>query len=163
MIQFANRTRRIVSRFLHVRVWLTLVVSVVVAWLLTTGWSADVETAGRRFDALMERKLVSAQRVLEGLATEDFELMRTEAARLHLYSEEAGWQVLQTEEYRRLSNDFRNAAQHIQVSAKEKNLDGASLGYIKLTMTCLECHRHVRQSSVEKGEESTVKPEKGKP
>ncbi|MDA0660813.1 MAG: hypothetical protein O2931_09015 [Planctomycetota bacterium] len=157
MNYYGNLLRRVVSRTIITRALLVLVVSVGVSRLLTTGWTADVEPTGR-LEALMERKLVSAQRVLEGLATEDFDLMRIEASRLHLYSEEAGWQVLQTEEYRRLSNDFRNAAQRIQTSAKEGNLDGASLGYIKLTMTCLECHRHVRQSRGEKGDESQAKP-----
>lgn len=102
-------------------------------------------SAKNRVDALMVRKLTSAQKVLEGLATENFDKLQSEAARLYLYSQEAGWDVLQTEDYRRFSQDFRKAVLQVEEAAKLKSLDGASMGYIKLTLVCLECHKHVRE------------------
>ena len=98
----------------------------------------------RQYSALMEQKLTSAQNVLEGVATEDFSLIQAHAARLHLLSQEAGWNVLQTGQYVRFSDTFRNAAKELEESAKEKNLDAAGLAYIKLTISCIDCHRHIR-------------------
>ena len=32
----------------------------------------------------------------------------------------------------------------MQAKAKAKNLDGATLAYVRLTMNCIECHKYVR-------------------
>jgi hypothetical protein len=29
--------------------------------------------------------------------------------------------------------------------AKDKNLDGAALAYVQLTMSCVNCHKYVRE------------------
>ncbi len=92
----------------------------------------------------MARKLTSAQKVLEGLALEDYGLIERESQQLHLLSQESDWNVLQTPDYARLSADFRKTTQQLQEAGENKNLDAAGLGYIKLTFTCIECHRHVR-------------------
>jgi hypothetical protein len=57
--------------------------------------------------------------------------------------------VLQTPDYIRLSVEFRKAAEQIRKGAQDKNLDAGGLGYVKLTMTCIDCHRHVRSVSRE--------------
>jgi hypothetical protein len=56
----------------------------------------------------------------------------------------AQWQVFQTPEYVRRSAEFRRDADALKRSAEEKNLDGAALNYVKLTMRCVECHKYVR-------------------
>jgi hypothetical protein len=43
------------------------------------------------------------------------------------------------------SNEFRRIADDLVKSAKDKNLDGAALNYIELTMTCAKCHKYVRE------------------
>ncbi len=95
---------------------------------LSAGSNQPSKIANPRIDALMTRKLNSAQKVLEGLATENYELVQAESARLELYSQEADWEILQTEDYRRFSQDFRKAADQMEEAAKRKNLDGASMG-----------------------------------
>ena len=97
-----------------------------------------------KVETMMQHKLLSSQSLLKGLALEDFELIETEAQRLHLLSQDVGWNIVQTKEYARLSTDFRRAAEHIREAGKKHNLDAAGLGYFKLTMTCIDCHRHVR-------------------
>lgn len=96
-------------------------------------------------EALMLRKLHSAQSVLKGLALEDHKLIGTEAQTLQLLSLDTDWNVVQTKDYARLSTEFREAARKIQQASKDKNLDAAGLGYVQLTMTCIDCHRHVRK------------------
>lgn len=94
--------------------------------------------------ALMQQKLACSQSVIQGLALEDYELLEKEAQTLQLLSLDAGWNVVQTKEYARISGEFRQAAQKIGRAGKEKNLDAAGLGYFQLTMTCIDCHRHIR-------------------
>ena len=97
------------------------------------------------YGALMQRKLESSQAVIKGLALEDYALLQKEAQQLQLLSLDAGWNVVQTREYARISDEFRDAAKKIGRAGKQKNLDAAGLGYFQLTMTCIDCHRHVRQ------------------
>ena len=93
----------------------------------------------------MEAKLEHAQKVLQGLALEDFDLVAKHAQEMSLLSQAASWQVLQTAEYRQQSSEFRRTADAVRDAAKEKNLDGATLAYVELTVRCVNCHKHVRK------------------
>ena len=93
---------------------------------------------------IMERKLDHAHAVLEALIMEDFEGLEESARALKVLSEEAGWFVLQTPEYAQRSTAFRLAAAQIEASAKEKNLQGAALGYVEMTLKCVQCHQFLR-------------------
>lgn len=97
--------------------------------------------------ALMHRKLVSSQSLIKSLALEDYDLLAKEAQTLQLLSLDASWNIVQTPEYMRSNAEFRDAAKKIRLAAKEKNLDAAGLGYFKLTMSCIDCHRHVRKAA----------------
>lgn len=122
-----------------------MVIAVVVTIMPTVlATTAAAQTGGVDVDALMQRKLSSAQAVLKGLALEDYATISSGAHRLQLLSHDVGWNILQTKEYKRHSEDFRNAAESIEKAADNKNLDAAGLGYVKLTLTCIDCHRHVR-------------------
>ncbi len=95
---------------------------------------------------LMKLKLQSAQLTLEALALEDYEALGRHAQQLHLISQETGWNLIQTKQYQLHSSQFRRTAQRIVNAAKRKNLDAASLAYVQLTLSCIECHKHVRQN-----------------
>ena len=100
--------------------------------------------------ALMQQKLESAQSIMKGLALEDFELLEKEAQKLQLLSLDTGWNVIQTKEYARISREFRDAAKKIHQAGKDKNLDAAGIGHFQLTMTCIDCHRHLRKVNATK-------------
>ena len=97
-------------------------------------------------ETLMRRKLLSSQNLIKGLALEDYALIEKEAQQLQLLSLDTGWNVLQTPDYARISTEFREAARKIGKAGKKKNLDAAGLGYFQLTMTCIDCHRHMRSA-----------------
>ena len=59
-------------------------------------------------------------------------------------SEDARWRVSPNANYLRLSAEFQDVAGELAAKAKERNLDGATLAYVKLTMNCVKCHRLVR-------------------
>ena len=92
----------------------------------------------------MRHKLVHSQKILEGLATEDFDLIAKHSQSVSLLSQESTWNVVQSMEYNQQSNEFRRAADAINAAAKKENLDAATLGYVNLTLQCVHCHKYVR-------------------
>ncbi len=96
----------------------------------------------------MRAKLRHAQDVLEGLVVEDYDKIAKHSQEMSLLSLASNWQVLQTPKYAEHSRDFRKAADRITKEAKSGNLDGATLGYVELTMKCVNCHKYVRQVQV---------------
>jgi cytochrome c556 len=92
----------------------------------------------------MRVKLSHSQKVLEGLTTQDFDMIAKNSEAMSLLSLETNWQVLQTAEYLDRSKDFRRTADALTEAAKKKNLDGTALAYVELTMNCVNCHKYVR-------------------
>lgn len=92
----------------------------------------------------MRLKLKHAQEVLEGLSVENYDQIADSAQEIGLLSQASQWQVLQTPEYVRRSTEFRRAVEAISKAAKDRNLDGATLGYVNVTMKCVNCHKYVR-------------------
>jgi hypothetical protein len=100
----------------------------------------------KELGVLMRRKLDSSQRVLEGIALSDFDEITKHARELIDISKQAEWQVLKTPQYDLYSNDLRRNAEVMIEQSKRKNLDGAVLAYVDLTLTCVKCHKHVREA-----------------
>ncbi len=92
----------------------------------------------------MRQKLEHSQRVLEGIATEDFELIAKQARKLAALSQEAGWRAFDNPDYLRHSDIFRRNASAVAKAAADRNLDGVTLAYVKMTMNCVECHKFIR-------------------
>jgi hypothetical protein len=96
--------------------------------------------------AFMRAKLAHSQNVLEGLAVEDFDLIDRGANDLALASQASSWQVLQTADYARHSDEFRRSCNALRTAAKARNLDGAALAWMEVTMKCIQCHKYVRDT-----------------
>ena len=95
-------------------------------------------------EAFMRAKLTHSQEVLEGLTTENYDQIAKHAQELSLLSQAASWNVLQTPEYKQRSLEFRRSADALTKAAKKKNLDGAALAYVDVTLKCVNCHKYVR-------------------
>ena len=95
---------------------------------------------------LMQKKLTASQKVLEGIALNDFKQIGKQADELIDVSKQAEWRVLKTPQYELYSNDFRRTAENLGKSASDKNIDAAALAYVELTLTCVKCHKHVRET-----------------
>ena len=100
--------------------------------------------------AFMQVKLTHSQAVLEGLTTEDYGQIAKHPQALSLLSMEASWNVLQSPQYAQRSADFRRAVNAMTQAAEKKNLDGATLAFVEVTLKCVECHKYVR--SVQAGD-----------
>jgi cytochrome c556 len=92
----------------------------------------------------MRDKLELSQKVLEGLATEDYDLIIARATKLSAMTQEVDWRAFENPDYDQHSATFRRHADALVRSAKNKNLDGATLAYVRLTMSCVDCHKFVR-------------------
>lgn len=100
--------------------------------------------------ALMKKKLESSQKVLESLAINDFDTVGNHARELIRISKAAEFHVVKTPQYELHSKQLRWSAELLEEMAKAKNGDGAALAYVELTLTCLKCHRHVRELGQER-------------
>ena len=94
---------------------------------------------------MMQEKLLAANKVLEGLSMEDFPKIAANAEQLRIISRAASWHVIDSDEYSRYSKNFQEGASDLKRHAEQKNLDAATLDYVRLTMTCVECHKHLRE------------------
>ena len=100
---------------------------------------------GPQHHHIMDRKLAVTQEVMEGIARNDFKKISQQSQKLHLLSREAGWRVLATPTYLRLSEDFRATATQLEKAADKENLDAVGLAFVKLSISCIECHRYARE------------------
>lgn len=96
--------------------------------------------------AFMRPKLEFTQRLLESLVLEDFPKLAKNAKALRDLSEAAEWQVLPSLDYVGYSNEFQRITSELMHDAANKDLDGATLRYVQLTMNCVNCHKVVRKS-----------------
>jgi hypothetical protein len=98
--------------------------------------------------AFMRKKLELSQGILRGLTMEDYELIQKNAKELRLLSEDAQWRITPNINYLRLSNEFQSLTDDLEARARARNLDGAALSYVDLTLNCIKCHRLVREEKL---------------
>ena len=94
--------------------------------------------------AFMRKKLEASQSVLEGLAVEDFDMIALGARQLKATSAAAEFMVTNDAMYAQQADEFRRIVAKLERAGKEKRLDGATLAYVDMTMSCVECHKYVR-------------------
>jgi hypothetical protein len=92
----------------------------------------------------MRAKLQHSQKIIEGLATEDFDLVAKHAQAMSLLSLESQWNVLRTERYVEESAEFRHSIERLIEASKAKKIDSTALGYVDVTLKCIHCHTYVR-------------------
>jgi hypothetical protein len=102
----------------------------------------------RDLEQFMRQKLELSQGVLAGLAREDYALIAKNARALKALSEDAQWRVSPNINYLRLSSDFQAQADDMARMADARNLDGAALAYVQMTIGCVNCHRLIRNQSL---------------
>jgi hypothetical protein len=122
---------------------------VLVPLLAGHGWAADKE--GEDSGSFwMQKKLEYSENILAGLAKEDFDQIAKNARSMGALNQMEKWVRGGTPQYRAQLGIFQNANQQIIRMAQEEKLDGAALAYVQLTLSCVNCHKVVRDSSGEK-------------
>jgi hypothetical protein len=100
-------------------------------------------------DPLMVLKLKESQALLEGLALNDLAKVQKSAEELLRISKEAQFRkVLNTPKYEYHANSFQRAAETAIEKAKAKNIDGATVAYLDMTLSCVRCHQYTREERI---------------
>jgi hypothetical protein len=106
------------------------------------GHAADSK---KEVETLMKRKLAESQKLLAGIALADFDTVAKHSRELLDISKKAEWKVLATPLYVLYSNQFQNNVEEMIKNARKKNIDATALSYVEVTLTCVKCHKHVRE------------------
>ena len=123
------------------------------AMLVLGGVSAAVWSVGAEQNQapsraeFMRRKLDFSKLVLEGITLEDYDKVARGGKALLLLSQAAEWEVPtipNVPDYVVKTRQFQDLAEDLMKKARDKNLDGSTLAYLRLTMSCVECHKYVR-------------------
>jgi hypothetical protein len=120
---------------------------IAIAAILIGSWSVSGEVKEKPGDdvsKLMKRKLAASEELLPALAEEDFAKLSKSADQLLKLAKEQ-WVADNTPEYQAQLKDFWVVLEGLKTSAQEKNLDGATLGYVQMTISCVKCHKYIRK------------------
>lgn len=131
----------IMSRHFGLCIALLLVVS--------TGGPASSQTT--QLNLVMRKKLEHSQRILEAVVTSNWPLLESQSRELERLTADPAWQVLQFPEYVRHSAAFVRATGDLVDAARLRDLEGASLGFVSLSSSCVSCHRYLARSRIVAG------------
>ena len=107
---------------------------------------APVQAQGKQTSKLMAAKLQNSQKLLEGIAIGDFKKITRSAEELLELTKTEEWMMYNSPRYQLHTNEFRRAAETLIEKAKDKNIDGTTLAFFDMTMSCVRCHRHMRET-----------------
>ena len=109
--------------------------------LLATSGTGAADTT---VQTLMREKLESAHGILDGLALGDFAKIESHAEKLKGISRATTWYNAESLDFQQHAKSFQNSADFLSEQAHAKNLEGVAMGYIRVTLDCLQCHNSVR-------------------
>ena len=109
----------------------------------------DKATPGKKgLSIYMRMKLDASQKILAGLALEDYELIQEGADKLQEMSAAEKWRVTNDPFFREHSADFQKMAKRLAANAKDGKLEAAALTWMEVTMQCIECHKWTRANLI---------------
>jgi hypothetical protein len=94
----------------------------------------------------MKQKLRASQAILKGLADGDFEGIGANAQSMNLMEHLEKWARAGKPDYQTQLRLFEFANRELIHSASTQNLEAATLAYTQLTVSCVNCHKLVRDS-----------------
>jgi hypothetical protein len=121
---------------------------IVLVAAIVGGPSAAAQT--RRLNQVMREKLEHSKNILESLVTSNWQQLERESRELARATEDPAWSVLTMPDYMRQSAAFLHAIESLIDAAERHDLEGASLGYVSLTTSCVSCHRYVARARMVK-------------
>jgi hypothetical protein len=123
---------------------ISLTIAVMLMALAGTRVSRGQDGGEASTSEIMKLKLDYSHYILNGIATENYGLIAANAEKLSKLSQAAAWRARQTSDYEVLSAEFRRNADALAKAAKDRNLDAASLAYVQMTLSCVNCHKYMR-------------------
>jgi hypothetical protein len=106
----------------------------------------EPRSGNKESSVFMALKLKAAQSALNGVVVGDLALLESSATELVMLSRKAEFQLQKTAEYANHSKAFEQNAKELLGAARSKNLDGAALAYVQLSLNCVNCHKYTRDA-----------------
>ncbi len=94
----------------------------------------------------MQKKLEYTEYILVGLTSGDFDEIAENARSMNALGHLERWVRANSSEYRQQLKIFQNANRQLVEMADAENLDGAAIAYVQLTLSCVNCHKYVRDT-----------------
>lgn len=123
----------------------TIIAASILCFLIGSSTPAPTLAQNSPVNKLMLEKLQCSQKLLEGIAISDFAKISANAEKLIQLSNTEEWLVLKTPRYEMHSNEFRRTAEALIQKSKAKSIDGVTLAFFEMTMSCVRCHQYVRE------------------
>ncbi|MCA9231604.1 MAG: hypothetical protein KDA57_13215 [Planctomycetales bacterium] len=101
------------------------------------------------FSFWMEAKLKKSQDIFAALTEGDYQGIVENAASLKTLSQVEGFVRKRNPEYRTQLRAFEFALYEIQKQAEKENIEGVVLGFNQLTLSCVHCHKQLRDADAE--------------
>jgi len=92
----------------------------------------------------MRKKLNSSNRILEGLVTDDLQMVAEACDEMLELSSADRWRASNDMMYLQHSEEFRNSVKNLRSKANGQSIDGTALAWVDVTMNCIQCHEWVR-------------------
>ena len=92
----------------------------------------------------MRKKLEMVSTIVEGMATDDFEMVDQGGRQLAELAESAAWAADRDPFYRHYSNSFEQAVRGLITAAKSESIEKVTYAYVHVTFSCTACHQHIR-------------------
>lgn len=93
---------------------------------------------------LMRAKLSSSQKVIEGLMSGDFAMIRKGGEDMQKICDSSQWKSTDNQVIAHYRGELRRSAIKLIKQAEEHNLDGAAYTYMHTMTTCINCHQYSR-------------------
>jgi len=122
----------------------TVVAVVSLCVIALAAFQARAQLSEERQAALMQEKLKQSQNLLEGLATENYTQIAESAKIMNALNVLEEWFGAEEAAYQAQLKTFRFANEELIRLADDENIDGAALAYMQLTLSCVNCHKHLR-------------------
>lgn len=94
----------------------------------------------------MRKKLDYTQQILGGIAEADFDRIARHASSMKALSRIEGFVRGRTPGYRTQLQIFQDATEELLRQAEKENVDGAALAFTQLTLSCVNCHKQLREA-----------------
>lgn len=111
-----------------------------------SGKDAAEKPTEEQINTWMQQKTNLSQRVMEGLTEADFDKIQRGAVLMNVLSYFEGRSHSDNPDYKRQLSQFDFANRELVRMAMARNLEGATLAFNQLTVSCVYCHKTLRDA-----------------
>lgn len=105
------------------------------------------DTAAKPFNFWMDVKLEESQKIFAALAEANFETLVDSAKKLTTLAEMEGFVRNRYPGYKTHLRSYQFALGEIQQQAERESIEGVTLGFQQLTLSCVNCHKQLRDEA----------------